>query len=147
MMPWFWMAVKSDPHNVEAWSTAWYVAAHLMKDDILALRIAEQGWRQNPESIELACMMGRTYRARRVADPQKSEAMFEEVLKIGKKKRKMTDDEVFSFCEALGYLSEYAAKRNDRAMLYRLLGEAKDLELTHPIIQVIEARLSKLQPK
>ena len=91
--------------------------------------------------------MGRTYRAKKIADPQKSEAMFEEALNIGKKKREMTEGEVSSYCEALGYLAEYAAKRNDRAMLCRLLGGAKDLGLKHPIIQAIEARLSKLQPE
>ena len=147
MMPWFWMAVKSDPHNVEAWSTAWYVAAHLMNDDNLALRIAKQGRRQNPGSIELACVQGRAYRAKKTFDLEKSEAMFEEALKIGKKKEKMTEKDASSFCEALGYLSEYAAQRKDKASLQRLLGEARNLGLNHPVVHAIEARLSRLQPK
>ena len=147
MMPWFWMAVKSDPHNEEAWSTAWYVAAHMMKDDMLAFKIAEEGWRLNPESVELACVLGRAYRAPKTTDLGKSEAMFEDALEIGRRKEKMTEKEGSSFCEALGYLSEYAAKRKDKAMLQRLLGEAKGLELNHPVVQTIEVRLSKLQPK
>ena len=145
MMPWFWAAVKSDPHNEEAWSAAWYVASRIMKDDILALKIAEEGWRLNPGSIELACVMGRTYRSDRTLDGEKSEAMFEEALKIGKKKAKMAEKEKFSFCEALGYLSEYAAKRKDKAMLQRLLDEAKGMGLNHPAVHLIEARLSALQ--
>ena len=144
MMPWFWMAVKSDSHNVEAWSTAWYVASRMMKDDMLAFKIAEEGRRLNPKSIEMACVMGRTYRAKGTLDLAKSEVMFEEVLKIGKEKGKMTDAETSSFCEALGYLSEYATKRKDIAMLQRLFGEAKNLGLKHPIVQSIEARLSSL---
>ena len=147
MMPWFWMAVKSDPHNEEAWSTAWYVAAHMMKDDMLAFKIAEEGWRLNPESVELACVLGRAYRAPKTADLGMSEAMFEDALKNGRRKAKMTEKEGSSFCEALGYLSEYAAKRKDKAMLQRLLDEAKELELNHPVVHAIEARLSKLQPK
>ena len=145
MMPWFWAAVKSDPHNEEAWSTAWYVAAHLMKNDMLALKIAEDGRRLNPGSVELACVLGRAYRAQQTFEPVKSEAMFEEALKIGRKKNKMTEKEVSSFCVALGYLSEYAAKRKDKAMLQRLLGEANSLELNHPVVHVIETRLSGLQ--
>lgn len=147
MMPWFWMAVKSDPHNVEAWSTAWYVASRMMKDDMLAFKIAEEGQRLNPKSIEMACVMGRTYRAKGTLDLAKSEVMFEESLKIGKEKEKMTDAETSSFCEALGYLSEYASRRKDRARLQRLLGEAKNLGLNHPVVQVIEARLLELQPQ
>ena len=147
MMPWFWMAVKSDPHNVEAWSTAWYVAAHLMNDEILALRIAKQGRQQNPGSIELACVLGRAYRAKKTFDLEKSEAMFEEGLKIGKKKGEITEKDASSVCEALGYLSEYAARRKDKARLQRLLGEAKDMGLNHPVVQAIEARLLELQPK
>ena len=143
MMPWFWMAVKSDPHNVEAWSTAWYVASRMMKDDLLAFKIAEEGWRLNPKSIEMACVMGRTYRAKGTLDLVKSEDLFEEALKIGKEKDKMTDAETSFFCEALGYLSEYASKRKDKTMLQRLLGEANALGLKHPIVQAIEARLSR----
>ena len=146
-MPWFWAAVKSDPHNEEAWSTAWYVASRIMKDDILALKIAEEGWRQNPGSIELACVMGRTYRSGRTFDGEKSASMFEEALRIGKKKAKMAEKEKFSFCEALGYLSEYAARRKDKAMLQRLLDEAKAMGLKHPVVHSTEARLSALQPE
>ena len=59
----------------------------------------------------------------------------------------MTEKDESSFCEALGYLSEYADKRKDKAMLQRLLGEARGMGLTHPVVQAIEARLSRLQPE
>jgi len=147
MMPWFWAAVKSDPHNEEAWSAGWYVASRMMKDDVLAFNIAEEGQRINPGSVELACILGRAYRAAQTFDPEKSETMFEEALKIGRGKEKMTEKEVSSFCEALGYLSEYAAQRKDKARLQGLLGEAKGMGLNHPVVQAIEVRLSRLQPE
>ena len=70
--------------------------------------------------------------------------MFEEALEIGKKKEKMTEKDISSFCEALGYLSEYATRRKDKARLQRLLGEARNLGLNHPVVHVIEAQLSRL---
>ena len=144
-MPWFWMAIKSDPHNVEAWSTAWYVALHMMKDDLLALRIAEEGCRQNPKSIEMACVMGRTYRAEKTFDREKSVAMFEEALKIGKEKEKITEHEVSSLLEALGYLAEYAEKRKDVKYLRGLLDVAKGLAPNHMIVKSIEKRIDLLK--
>jgi len=144
MMPWFWMAVKSDPHNEEAWSTAWYTAAYLMKDELLALRIAEDGWRQNPKSMELACVLGRAYRAKGTFDQGKSEAMFEEALRIAKSKGELEDQENAAFYSALGYLSEYAAKRKDAEMLRRLLDEARRRGPDHPVARSIKERLSVL---
>ena len=142
MMPWFWMAVKSNPHNEEAWSAAWYTAAHLMKDELLALRIAEDGWRHNPKSMELACVLGRAYRAKSTFEQEKSEAMFVEVLRIAKSKEELEDQEKDAFYAALGYLSEYAAERKDSEMLRRLLDEARRRGPDHPVTRSIKERLS-----
>ena len=111
LLPWFWAAVRADPHNVDAWTTAWYVAAHVMKDDLLALRIAEDGWRRNPGSIEIACALGRTYRAKNTFDRGKSKAMFEEAVRLGRAKGRLSEREELSFHLAESHLAEYAAGR------------------------------------
>ena len=143
MMPWFWVAVKSDPHNVEAWSTAWYSASHLMKDDALALRIATEGQRLNPESLEMACVLGRAYRAETTRDQGKSEEMFHRVLELAQGKKELEDGDALPLCSALGYLAGSAKHRNDRQELAVLLNAARRFAPNHPITRSIERMLAK----
>ena len=144
MMPWFWAAVKADPHNEEAWSTAWYVASHMMKDKRLALKIAEEGWRLNPSSMEIACAVGRSCRDKETFDEERSERMFARALDMGLDKKEMTDKEQFSFVEALSYLADGAQKRKDRNALARLLEKATGKVPGHPIAQSIRQKMDSL---
>ena len=143
MMPWFWVAVKSDPHNVEAWSTAWYAASHMMKDDALALRIATEGQRLNPESLEMTCVLGRAYRAEATRNQDKSEEMFHKVLELARMKRELEDGDELPLCSALGYLADSAKHRNDRRELAVLLNAARRFAPNHPITSCIERMLAK----
>jgi len=59
LMPWLWAAVRTDPHNAEAWSVAWYAASHIMKDKEMAARVLAEAKAKNPESIEIAFTEGR----------------------------------------------------------------------------------------
>ncbi len=129
MMPWFWAAVRSDPHNVEAWSTAWYVASHMMKDDRLALRIAEEGWRLNIASMEMACVVGRACRAKGTLDARRSEEMFMTAFEMGLRKEEMAEKERFAFFEAIAYLTDYAKRRKDKKAL---IGLKKKIGLRWP---------------
>ena len=61
MLPWLWAAVKSDPHNAEAWSVAWYAAKHIMKDSATAERVLAEAKAKNPDSIEIAFTEGRAF--------------------------------------------------------------------------------------
>jgi len=144
MMPWLWAAVKSDPHNEEAWSTAWYAASHLMKDKHLALKIAEEGWRLNPSSMEIACAVGRACRDKETFDGERSERMFGLALDMGLGKEKMTDREQFSFAEALSYLADGAQKRKDRNALASLLEKAMLKIPGHPIVKSIKHSIDSL---
>ena len=141
MMPWFWVAIKSNPHNIEAWSTAWYAASHLMKDEALALRIATEGQRLNPESLEMACVLGRAYRAETTRDQAKSEAMFHKVIKLAERKKELEDSDMLPFCSALAYLADLAKQRNDAQKLDSLLSVARRFAPNHPATIVIEHML------
>ncbi len=143
LMPWFWVAIKSDPHNVEAWSTAWYVAAHIMKDDALAVRIASEGWRLNPESLEMACVLGRAYRAESTRDTEKSEAMFLKVLEMVENVDKLEDSDLLPFYSAVGFLTDSAKKRKDIPMLERLHKVAHRISPKHPTTLFIEKTLRR----
>ena len=59
-MPWFWASVKADPHNIEAWTTTWYIANNMMRDKDLALRVVAEGLEKNPGDPELLICRGRT---------------------------------------------------------------------------------------
>lgn len=59
LMPWFWAAVKANPHNVEAWTTAMYVAERMMKDDALVRRVLAEAKEKNPQSPEIAFAEGK----------------------------------------------------------------------------------------
>ena len=54
LMPWFWAAVKADPHNIDAWTTAWYVANNMLKDKALARHVIDEAKEKNPDSLEIA---------------------------------------------------------------------------------------------
>ena len=141
MMPWFWVAIKSDPHNVEAWSTAWYAASHLMQDEALALRIAIEGQRLNPQSLEMACVLGRAYRAETTRDDEKSEAMFHKVLELADGRKELEENDALPLCSALGYLADTAKRRNDTQELATLLNVARRFAPDHPTTRSIERML------
>ena len=61
LRPWFWASVKADPHNIDAWTTAWFIADSSMKDKALALRVVSEGLGRNPDDPELLVCRGRTF--------------------------------------------------------------------------------------
>ncbi len=145
LMPWFWMAVKSDPHNVEAWSAACFVASQMMKDDALALQMAAEGWRLNPKSLELARALGRCYRAESTRDLEKSETMFRTVVELAEKTKDLTERDHQAFFYAVGYLADSAKHRKDVAMLTKLLNAARRVDPNHPTIRSISQMLKELE--
>ena len=50
----YWASVKADPHNIDAWTTAWYTANTMLKDRVLARRILDEAKAKNPDSLEIA---------------------------------------------------------------------------------------------
>ena len=143
MMPWFWVAVKSDPHNVQAWSAAWYTAMYIMGDEALALRIAVEGHQLNPGSLELAGILGRTYRAETTRNPEKSEAMFRMVVEMAGQMGVLEDGDSLAFFNAVGYLADSARNRKDAKDLAALLEAARRIDPNHPTTRFIEQALGK----
>ncbi len=143
MMPWFWVAIKADPHNVEAWSTAWYTALYMMKDEALALRIATEGWRLNPKSLELTCVLGRSYRADGTRDLEKSETMFRTAVKLAEKGKDLADNDYLAFFSAVGYLADSAKHRKDISALRQLLNAARQINSNHPTTRSISQTLKE----
>lgn len=61
LIPWFWVSVRMDPHNISAWTTAIYLAWSQIKDRELAMRVLDEAQKLNPKSSELAMVRGRMY--------------------------------------------------------------------------------------
>ena len=59
LMPWLWASVKADPHNIDAWTTAVYMADRMMKDRALAAKILAEAKAKNPDDLELLWTEGR----------------------------------------------------------------------------------------
>ena len=76
LMPWFWASVRADPHNIEAWTTTWYIANNSMKDKKLALSVVDEGLKRNPDDPDLLLCRGRTLYDRGRGDVALARAAF-----------------------------------------------------------------------
>lgn len=109
MMPWLWASVKANPHNVDAWTTAWYTANAVIKDSELAVRIANEGLEKNPDSLELLLCLGRTYYNRGRGDCEKAKRYFELVKeraleRCGNNPADLSENDSWMYKFALNYL-------------------------------------------
>ena len=86
MMPWFWAAVRADPHNVDAWTTAMYVANNMLKDKALARRVIEEAKAKNPYSLEIAFAEARFVYDGGKGDVIAAERILKSALERGKRK-------------------------------------------------------------
>lgn len=148
MLPWYWLATRSDPHNVEAWTTTWYAAAYLMKDPVLGLKIAEEALRNNPESLEAACIVGRTCLMKGLEDESRAVVLFERVRAQGVARlaggtARLSEREGRALLLALDQLSARSPARDDRRELAALLEEARRVDPDHAVVDRIERRLKK----
>ena len=145
LMPWFWVAAKSDPHNVEAWSSAFFVASHMLKDDDLALRIATEGRRLNPASIELAATLGNAWGAEGVRDAAKAEEQFRAAVDIARTRENLDDNEFVAFFDAVSHLADSARERKDAPALAALLEAARRVDPDHPTVLFVGRALDELR--
>ena len=109
MLPWLWAAVKSDPHNAEAWSVAWYTASHVMKDKALAAKVIAEAKAKNPDSIEIAFTEGRALYDGGKGDVSAAKRAFQRVVELADAKcggdtSKLSEREEEAFRFANGYL-------------------------------------------
>ena len=110
MMPWFWAAVRADPHNVDAWTSAAYAADRMMKDRALAMRIIAEARANNPDSIEVALMEARMVYDGGKGDVVEAEMLFERAKALGERKcggrlSELSEREADAYRAVVDYLS------------------------------------------
>lgn len=59
LMPFYWVALRTNPHDVEAWTTAIFIASDHLKDNALAERLIDEAKTHNPDSAEIAFAEGK----------------------------------------------------------------------------------------
>ena len=146
LMPWFWASVKADPHNIDAWTTAWYTANTMLKDRALARRILDEAKAKNPDSLEIAWTEARFVYQGGKGDVAAAARLLEEARRLGKRKcggrlSELLPPEAEAFCDILGYLSKILYDRGDRGQIRPLLDEARATGADTPVVGEIEARL------
>ena len=116
LMPWLWAGVRADPRNIANWTTAWYVASHMAKDQALAREILAEARRAKPESMELAFTAGcEAYDGGR-GDAAAAETLFLEAKALGERscggdlsRLSEHDSQIYQFI--LGYLRKIEEDR------------------------------------
>jgi len=149
LMPWFWASVKANSKNVEAWTTALYMAEHAIKNEKLAAEILADAKKANPRSIEIALAEGRlVYKGGR-GDVTAAEAAFANARSLGLDIARgdlssLSRKDGESFLNILDYLSVLASKRKDAVALAGFLDEARKIDAESVITKNISKRISAL---
>ena len=146
LIPWLWASVKADPRNVDAWTTAWHTANHMMKDRTLAEEILKEGLKRNPDSIELLFYLGRHLYDRGKGDVAAAERTFAKARAAGLKAcggnlSQLSGKEAETLAFVLDYLSAFAEKRGDAATMRTCLTEAKRINAVPVITEAIRKRI------
>ena len=146
MLPWFWASVKADPHNIDAWTTAWYTANSMLKDKVLARRILDEAKAKNPDSLEIALTEARFVYDGGKGDVAAAERLLEEARSMGKRKcggrlSELSPHEAEVYCYILDYLFKICEGRGDRSAMRRLAEEVRATGADTPVLNRMEDRL------
>ena len=148
MLPWFWASVKADPHNIEAWTTAWYVANNGLKDRALARRILDEAKAKNPESLEIAWTEARFVYDGGKGDVAAAERLLEAARRRGKRKcggrlAELPPHEAETYCNILDYLSKIYEGRGAHDAIRALIDEARATGVDTPVTASLLRRSRK----
>ena len=119
LMPWLWASVRSDPHNIDAWTTAIYIAYNVMKDRALASRVVAEGRAKNPGSLELLLAEGRLLYDRGAGDVSRARQVFASVRdtalgRCGGKVEELPEKDLWAYRFALNFLKDADRRQEGR---------------------------------
>ena len=146
LLPWLWASVKADPHNIDAWTTAWYTANTMLRDKALARHVLDEAKAKNPDSLEIAWTEARFVYDGGRGDVAAAEGLFENARSLGKEKcggrlSALSEHDAEMYCHILDYLSKILATRGDRAAIRPLVEEARATGAKTPVIGWMSERL------
>lgn len=146
MIPWLWASVKTNPHNIDSWTTAWYTAHGMMKNRALAAAILEEGLARNPDSVELRFFLGRHLYDCGKGDLEAAERVFAQAREVALKAcdgdfSRLERKESESLASVLDYLSALAERRGDQETVRTCLSEAERMNAASVIVEAIRRRI------
>ena len=146
MLPWFWAAVRANPHDLDAWTTAAYAAEKMMKDRPLALRVIREAKAKNPDSLEVALAEARIVYDGGKGDVAAAERLLEGARATGKRLcggrlSSLSVHDAETYCVILEYLSKVIEGRGDAAALRELAEEASATGADTPAAKSVSARV------
>lgn len=145
LLPWFWAAVRADPHNVDAWTTAAYAADRMIGDRSLARRVLREARARNPCSLDIALAEARMVYDGGSGDVAAAERLFEEARAAGKRLcggrlAALSAHDAEMYCDILDYLSKIYESRGERAAIHALADEARATGAATPAVKAVESR-------
>ena len=148
MLPWFWASVKADPHNIDAWTAAWYTANSMLKDRALARRILDEAKAKNPDSLEIALTEARFVYDGGKGDAAAAELLLEEARSMGRRKcggrlSELSPHEAEAFCCILDYLSKIYERRGAKDAIRPLIEEVRATGVDTPVTESLLQRIRK----
>ena len=153
LMPWFWAAVKADPHNEEAWTTAVYMADRVVKNRKLAASILEDAKKANPQSAAIMFAEGCHHFDEGRGDMECAESAFTQaraaVLASSSDGTAagLSRKDAELYLSIIDYAAFFAARRGDAGKLGSLLGEARAIAPEGVVAKNIAKRISALESR
>lgn len=140
LIPWLWASVKADPHNVDAWTTAYYAANSIVKDRALAARVLEEAKAKNPDSLEIAWYEARFVYDGGKGDTAKAEKLLESARELGLRKcggrlSELSRHDAEVYCYILNYLSKIMSDRGEHQRSRQFAEEARATGANIPVIK------------
>ena len=140
LFPWLWASVKADPHNVDAWTTAHYIADSIVKDRALAARVLEEAKARNPDSLEIAWYEARFAYDGGKGDVARAEKLLESARELGLRKcggrlSKLARHDAEVYCYVLNYMAKILSDRGESQKLRQLVEEARATGTGIPVVK------------
>lgn len=143
LLPWLWGACRMSPKNADAYLNGAYVLAHMLQKPAEAVRLLDEGIRQNPATPELDFSLGEIV-LNVQHDSGKAERCFtstrEKCLPVQSSAAR-AEDLLLLRLRALFYLGYLAKQRGDIDRVRACLDEAESLEPGHKVVADLRALL------
>ena len=143
VLPWMWIALKSDPHNVEAWNTSsyWIQRVKGVED---ALEMISEGIRYNPEAPKL--LYTRAEIRIKLEQHAKAEQDLRTALMLLEKSSKagtLDEDGLWLHRNCLQWLTSVNEMQKD----YKEMAYFFQRRINHPLLKGKEDTKNKLQER
>jgi hypothetical protein len=138
------MAAALDPQHVETYTVAAYWLRTHIKDIDQAEAVLREGWRENPDSVEILAELGRIFADNR-RDDARARNVWEAALRSWEKQsRDHRQPEPILKARVLGELSRLEERAGHPAQAIRHLEQLKPLS---PLPEAIQHQIDELRKK